>query len=130
MEPDFPSFYRYGGRGITVCQEWAGSFEDFYRHVGPRPSAEHSIDRIDNERGYEPGNVRWATKVEQSHNRRGLHTIEVDGKVQTITDWAREKGIHFSTISHRIARGMSERDAVMTPPRDGGRRMSRRQLPV
>lgn len=60
----------YGGRGITVCQEWADSFDAFRLHVGERPSSAHSIDRVDNSRGYEPGNVRWATKSEQLHNQR------------------------------------------------------------
>ena len=60
----------YGGRGISVCTEWRESFESFYRHVGRRPSNKHSIDRINNNGDYEPGNVRWATKVEQRRNRR------------------------------------------------------------
>lgn len=60
----------YGGRGITVCDEWRHSFEAFYAHVGPKPSAQYSIDRIDNSRGYQPGNVRWATPKQQNNNRR------------------------------------------------------------
>lgn len=60
----------YGGRGITVCQEWIDSFEAFYSHIGKRPSKKHSLDRIENENGYEPGNVRWATIIEQNNNKR------------------------------------------------------------
>lgn len=63
------AYNRYGGRGITVCQEWRDSFEAFLRDVGPRPSASHSIDRINNEGNYEPGNVRWATWSTQRHNQ-------------------------------------------------------------
>lgn len=68
--PNSQDFAEYGARGITICPEWRNDFARFFAHIGPRPSPSHSIDRIDNNRGYEPGNVRWSTPAEQSNNRR------------------------------------------------------------
>lgn len=68
--PANQNYAHYGGRGIKVCAEWSASFEAFYEHIGPRPSTAHSLDRIDVDGNYEPGNVRWATIKEQRHNRR------------------------------------------------------------
>lgn len=68
--PRHQAFADYGGRGISVCAEWRYDFVAFFNHVGPRPSPVHSIDRVNNNGNYEPGNVRWATAVEQAHNRR------------------------------------------------------------
>ena len=64
-------YHRYGARGITVHPEWAESFEAFLAHIGPRPAGFKSVDRINNAKGYEPGNVRWATPAMQSQNLRG-----------------------------------------------------------
>ena len=68
--PSDPGFDSYGGRGITVCDRWRESFESFLADMGTRPTPRHSIDRIDNDRGYEPGNCRWALPLTQSRNRR------------------------------------------------------------
>lgn len=65
-----PSYERYGGRGITVCGEWLMSFDNFYRDMGPRPTNQHSLDRIDNNGNYEPTNCRWATVTQQQQNKR------------------------------------------------------------
>lgn len=68
--PTHIRFCDYGGRGICVCDEWRTSFSTFFRDMGPRPSPDHQIDRIDNSRGYEPGNCRWVTRLENMRNRR------------------------------------------------------------
>jgi hypothetical protein len=70
FKPQDKQYPNYGGRGIRVCDEWRNSFEAFFDHVGPRPSSDHSIDRINNDGNYEPGNVRWATPEEQARNTR------------------------------------------------------------
>src|SRR5438067_2016193 len=68
--PRRKNYYLYGGRGIQVCEKWATSFRAFLIDMGFRPSDEHSIDRINNEGNYEPGNCRWATRAEQQANGR------------------------------------------------------------
>lgn len=123
-----PNYKDYGARGIHVFPEWLGrgGFARFYAYIGVRPSPKHTLERIKNGIGYEPGNVKWAKRDEQMRNTRANHWIEIDGQRKTVADWATEKGLHFTTIHHRIARGMSERDAVLTAPREGGRRTSQR----
>jgi hypothetical protein len=68
--PNSQKWKHYGGRGIKVCDEWLKSFIPFYEHIGPKPSSEYSLDRINNDGNYEPGNVRWATIYEQNNNMR------------------------------------------------------------
>lgn len=76
MNPKNDSWKHYGGRGIRVCDRWQESFNNFFIDVGPRPGNEFSLDRIDNEGHYEPGNVRWATKSEQRRNMRPRATCK------------------------------------------------------
>lgn len=68
--PSHEQFADYGGRGIAVCARWRGSYADFLADMGRKPTPQHSLDRIDNDRGYEPGNCRWATRSQQNSNRR------------------------------------------------------------
>jgi hypothetical protein len=109
---DFP---RYGGRGIAVCERWRESFAAFLADVGPRPSPHHTIDRIDNARGYEPGNVRWATPTEQSRNKRSNRPITFRGETLVIAAWAKRLGIARSVLRRRLEI-WSVDDALTRPP--------------
>ncbi len=94
-------FHQWGGRGIAICDEWNRSFEAFLEHVGPRPSLDHSIDRINNDGNYEPGNVRWATRSEQMRNIRTNVNVTHNGQTKTIAEWAAITGISRKTLYQR-----------------------------
>lgn len=96
------SYPDYGGRGITMSDEWFDSFETFYKDMGPRPSKEHSIERIENNKGYFKGNCKWATRTEQANNRRSSALYSYIGKTKTLADWCRELNLDPQLISCRI----------------------------
>ncbi len=115
-DPNARSYPRYGGKGVKVCQEWLDSFEAFYEHVGKRPSLAHTLDRIENSKGYEPGNVRWATRHTQSRNTSRNVRLNYQGRVQVLEDWAKELGIPKMTIWNRIFRlGWTTEKALSKP---------------
>ncbi len=112
------SYRNYGARGVTVCPSWRESFQAFFDCVGPRPSMKHTLDRIEGSKGYEPGNVRWATKAEQNRNTRRNVVLEYQGRSQVLEDWATELGLHKMTIWNRLFKlGWSTEEALSTPPR-------------
>lgn len=82
----------YMGRGITVCDEWRNSFKSFYDYIGDKPTPSHSLDRINNDGNYEPGNMRWATSKEQANNRRSSNSYKIEGisriKLGSNTYWS------------------------------------------
>ena len=90
------------GRGITVCDEWRNSFAAFYEHVGKRPSPNYTLDRIDNGKGYEPGNVRWADRKQQARNRRSNEFITYKGVTKCLAEWAEEYEIKLGTLHARL----------------------------
>lgn len=106
------SYRNYGGRGITVCKGWVEDFDAFLAYVGPRPTCGHSLDRIDNNGHYAPGNVRWATRKEQALNRRSNVRVTVDGVTKTITEWVSVSPFVHGTISQRLRAGWSPHEAV------------------
>lgn len=119
--PNDPEFSNYGGRGIRVCEAWANDFTTFLRDVGARPSREHTLDRINNEGHYEPGNCRWATRREQAANRRGLRMLTHNDETLTLADWARRIGLSPTAIAQRLRLGWSVADAL-SPVRYGASR--------
>lgn len=99
------SYPIYGARGIKMCARWRGSFEAFFADMGERPSPRHSIERINNEGNYEPGNCRWATQVEQMNNCRANRRISYGGESLTLVQWARRTGLKREAIADRLNRG-------------------------
>lgn len=114
------TFANYGKRGITMFPEWKISFSAFSEAIGPRPSPKHTVERIDNEMGYVPGNLRWATRKEQARNMRKNVILEHDGRKQVLAAWAEELGFAPSTLWNRLFRAnMSVFDALTTPKQQG-----------
>lgn len=115
--PKSKQFKDYGGRGITVCDLWQKSFAAFIAEVGPRPSPTHTIDRRENNRGYEPGNVRWATRGEQIRNRRNTVLHNYRGRAMILLDISVECGINYFCLCGRIKRGWTIEEATAEPSR-------------
>lgn len=106
------SYERYGAKGIRVCQQWFASFEAFFEYMGPRPDG-CSIDRIDNTKGYEPGNCRWATWHEQQRNKTSNVLMTVDGVTKCRGEWAtHQDAADYFTIRARQKNGWPDKEAV------------------
>lgn len=114
--PNNPQYLYYGGRGIVMCQRWMDSFEDFYADMGDRPEG-MTLDRIDNNKGYEPNNVRWATKQEQARNRRCVVEVTHNGKRMFLHEWADSIGVSYEILKKRWQLG--ERPPKLLEPRRG-----------
>lgn len=127
-QPKNKAYSNYGGRGISVCDAWLNSFDAFLRDVGPKPSPELSLDRLDNDKGYEPGNCAWRTRAEQQANRRsrsgvaiynrkgGLRVLTHNGVTLRPTEWAEITGLSTTTIHQRIREGLPP-DEVLSKER-------------
>lgn len=111
--PNKKKYECYGGRGITVCDEWLHDFQAFYDWAMANGySDELSIDRIDVNGNYEPANCRWATIKEQANNRRCNVSLEAFGEEHTVAEWAEILGIKKSTLYSRLQRGCSPEEAL------------------
>lgn len=107
-----PAWPKYGGRGIGIAPEWRHDFQAFLDHIGPRPGSDYSVDRIDNDRGYEPGNVRWASRTVQNRNTSQNKRYELDGKMYCLVELAEISGLRRETIARRIRVGWPMKDVV------------------
>lgn len=117
-DPKNNRYHLYGAKGVKVHSEWMEDFATFLAAVGPRPSPEHSLDRYPNKEGnYEAGNVRWATDVEQSNNRRNNRMLTYNAETRTMAEWSRIVGIDQRTIHARLGYGWSVEKALTTPIR-------------
>lgn len=118
--PNNPAYHNYGGRGIMLCMRWR-MFENFLADLGTQPQG-MTLDRIDNNKGYEPNNVRWVTKAENTRNTRRCVMVEVNGESKPINVWCREYGVPYVTFKQRRRNGWDLAKAVSTPPDSRRRR--------
>lgn len=119
FDPDTKYYYRYGGRGITVCDEWL-QFPPFYLWAitnGYR--ADLTLDRKKNDEGYCPSNCRWVTMKVQQNNRSDNHSITFNNLTLTMTEWAEARGLKVGTLGFRLRTGWSVERALTTPLRKG-----------
>ena len=113
--PNDKSYSYYGGRDpypVTMYEGWINDFQAFFDHVGPRPSPQHSLDRINNLLGYEPGNLRWATSKEQQRNKRNNHLITMNGETKTVTEWCELLNLDCRAVFMRLYSGWDSVSAL------------------
>lgn len=115
------AYINYGGRGIHVCKRWLDSFEAFFADVGPAPSPSHEIDRYpDQNGGYTPTNVRWATVAEQARNKRNNRLLTLAGETMCVAAWAERTGLCYRTILRRKSLGWTDEQTLTRPVRGHG----------
>lgn len=125
-QPHCSEFKNYGGRGIQVCERWINSFSSFLADMGERPSATHSIDRINMDGHYEPDNCRWATLKEQARNKRSNHLVTFNDETLCVAEWAERYALPSTIVLTRLYRGWSV-ERALTTPRHGAQRLTRKR---
>lgn len=110
-------YNEYGARGITVCERWRQSFENFYTDMGPKPTKEHSLDRINNNGPYSPDNCRWATTRQQNRNTRRNVMLTHNGETLCVAEWAERIGINRYRLYSRLKSGWSVERTLSEPLR-------------
>lgn len=118
--PNNSKYHQYGAAGISVCDEWRHSFQQFLSDMGERPEG-MTIDRIDGTIGYSKSNCKWSSIKEQQQNIKSNRLIEFEGVSRCISEWSRIKGIPNAVISYRISRGWPIDLVMNTPPKLGNR---------
>lgn len=113
--PGRPDHGKYVARGIKVCDRWRDSFAAFLADMGRKPSPRHSLDRINNDGNYEPGNCRWATPNTQARNRRPSVLIEWHGETLPLADWAQRLGVPYHRLFRRLRSGWTVAEAFTSP---------------
>lgn len=109
-------YHRYGGRGITICDEWLKNPQSFVDWSMDNGYADNlTIDRINNDGNYEPSNCRWATKKEQANNTSTNHRITYNGETHTLKEWSEKLGISYQTLMIRLCHGWSEEKTLSEP---------------
>lgn len=117
--PTRNAYARYGGRGIKVCERWDKSFEAFYEDTKEGYNDSLTLDRINNNKGYEPGNVRWVTKLQQMQNTSRSIFLEFQGEKMTIADWARRLNVKLQTLRSRYKKNWLTKDILTIPVKKG-----------
>lgn len=112
--PNGTGYACYGGRGITVCDEWRADYNNFLKDMGDKPVG-MTLDRIDNNGPYSKANCRWATRKEQAQNKRTTVRVTIDGVTKCATEWAAEKGVPPDRVLDRVRRGWAVEDLFIPP---------------
>jgi len=110
-------YHNYGGRGISVCDRWLDSYENFLEDMGRKPGKTYTLDRKDNDGDYTPENCRWATKKEQGRNKRTNRLLTHNGVTQTMKEWSEELKLNYNTLIKRLRMGWDIEKALTTPVR-------------
>lgn len=109
--PGSPKYEKYGGRGIKVCERWK-DFELFVGDIGLSPGRGYSLNRINNDGDYEPGNCHWATAIEQQNNKSNNRLVTANGVTHTVAEWSRITGINYNTLTKRLNSGVDPQRAL------------------